>query len=136
MENDTKIVTDGQEAELIQDESKIAVPEELSLLPLRDTVLFPLVVSPLSAGRESSIKLIDDAVASGNRVITVATMKNPEIEKPTKDDIYSIGTAVVIHTMMRLPDVLRLIVQGIQRVRITEITQTEPYLKARVEIIP
>jgi ATP-dependent Lon protease len=136
LENDTKIVTDGQEAELIQDESKIAVPEELSLLPLRDTVLFPLVVSPLSAGRESSIKLIDDAVASGNRVITVATMKNPEIEKPTKDDIYSIGTAVVIHTMMRLPDVLRLIVQGIQRVRITEITQTEPYLKARVEIIP
>ncbi|MHB0997818.1 MAG: endopeptidase La [Armatimonadota bacterium] len=118
------------------DEGALNIPEEISLLPLRDTVLFPLVVSPLSAGRESSIKLIDDAVTSGNRVIAVATMRDAQIEKPTLDDIYSIGTAVVIHTMMRLPDVMRLIVQGIKRIRILETTQTEPFIKVRVEVIP
>jgi ATP-dependent Lon protease len=117
------------------DESKMAIPEELSLLPLRDTVLFPMVVSPLAAGRESSIKLIDDAVTSGNRIIGVAAMRDPSIEHPTLEDIYPVGTAVIIHTMMRLPDVLRLIVQGIQRIRILEAVQTEPYLKVKVEVL-
>jgi len=118
------------------DAGKLIVPEEISLLPLRDTVLFPMVVSPLSAGRESSIKLIDDAVTSGNRVIAVAATRNPEIEHPSVEDIFPIGTAVVIHTMMRLPEVMRLIVQGIQRVRIKEAIATEPYLKVKVEVLP
>ena len=122
--------------ETARDKSKLAIHEELSLLPLRETVLFPMVVSPLSAGRESSIKLIDDAVTSGNRVIAVAAMRNPEIERPTLDDIYPVGAAIVIHTMMRLPEVIRLIVQGIQRIRIKEATQTEPYLKVKVEVLP
>lgn len=117
------------------EEGQTAIPEELSLLPLRDTVIFPMVVSPLAAGRESSIKLIDDAVTSGNRVIGVAAMRDPSIEHPSLDDIYPIGTAVIIHTMMRLPDVLRLIVQGIQRLRIVEAIQTEPYLRVRVEVL-
>lgn len=117
------------------DDTTLVVPDEISLLPLRDTVLFPLVVSPLSAGRESSIKLIDDAVTSGNRIIAVSTMRDSQIEYPSLDDIYPIGIAVVIHTMMRLPDVIRLIVQGIKRVRIIEATQTEPFLKARIEVI-
>ncbi|MCL6630484.1 MAG: LON peptidase substrate-binding domain-containing protein, partial [Armatimonadetes bacterium] len=117
------------------EEGRMAIPEELSLLPLRDTVIFPMVVSPLAAGRESSIKLIDDAVTSGNRVIGVAAMRDPSIEHPSLDDIYPIGTAVIIHTMMRLPDVLRLIVQGIQRLRIVEAIQTEPYLRVRVEVL-
>lgn len=92
--------------------AKLTIPEELSLLPLRETVLFPLVVSPLSAGRESSIKLIDDAVTSGNRVMGVAAQRSAETDRPGFDDIYHVGTAVVIHTMMRLPDGIRLIVQG------------------------
>ena len=115
--------------------SKLTVPEELSLLPLRETVLFPLVVSPLSAGRESSIKLIDDAVTSGNRVIAVAAQRSADIDRPGFDDIYGVGTAVVIHTMMRLPDGIRLIVQGIQRIRLVEPVQTEPYLKIKAEIL-
>lgn len=118
-----------------QDSDKLEVPGELNLLPLRDTVLFPLVVSPLTAGRDTSIKLIDDSVSSGNRIIAVAAMKNPRIEIPNMDDIYQIGTAVVIHTMMRLPDSIRLIVQGIQRVKIEEVMQTEPYLKVRVSVV-
>ncbi|HUV05316.1 MAG TPA: endopeptidase La [Armatimonadota bacterium] len=122
--------------ETARDQNKLVIPDELSLLPLRETALFPMVVSPLTAGRESSIKLIDDAVTSGNRVIAVATMRNPEAERPTLNDIYPVGTAVVIHTMMRLPDVIRLIVQGVQRIRIKEATQTEPYLKIKVEVLP
>ena len=118
------------------DVGKLTIPEELSLLPLRDTVLFPLVVSPLSAGRESSVRLIDDAVTSGNRIIAVAAMRDPEIERPALDDIYPVGTAVVIHTMMRLPDVTRLVVQGIQRIKIKEAIQTEPYIKVKVETQP
>jgi ATP-dependent Lon protease len=122
--------------DVTNDHAKLSVPEEISLLPLRDTVLFPLVVSPLSAGRESSIKLIDDAVTTGNRVIAVAAMRNPEIEHPTLEDIHPIGTAIVIHTMMRAPDAIRLIVQGIQRVRIKEAIQTEPYLRVKVVPLP
>lgn len=115
---------------------RIAIPEVMSLLPLRDTILFPLVVSPLSAGRESSIKLIDDAVTSGNRIIAVTGMKDSSVEHPGMDDIFPVGVAVVIHTMMRLPDSIRLIVQGFQRVRILEAVQTEPYLKVKVEPLP
>ena len=135
MEDERKAF-EASEKILSGDDGKLVIPEELSLLPLRDTVLFPLVVSPLSAGRESSVKLIDDAVASGNRIIAVAAMKDSEIEHPTLDDIYSVGTAVIIHTMMRMPDVIRLIVQGIQRIKIIETIQTEPYLKVRVQVLP
>lgn len=118
------------------EEGRLEVPSELSLLPLRDTVLFPLVVSPLSVSREASVKLVDDAVTTGDRIIGVASLRDPGIEHPTLEDIYPVGIAVVIHTMMRLPDHIRLIVQGIQRVRVIEGTQSEPYLKARVEVIP
>ena len=118
------------------DTGKMVVPEELSLLPLRDTVLFPLVVSPLSAGRESSIKLVDDAVTSGNRIIAVAAMRDPQIERPSLEDVYPVGVAVVIHTMMRLPDSIRLIVQGIQRIRLKEAVQTDPYLRIKVQALP
>jgi ATP-dependent Lon protease len=134
--DDTTIDISKAVLETSEKAPRIGIPTELSLLPLRDTVLFPLVVSPLSAGRESSIKLIDDAVTSGERVIAVAAMKNHEIEKPSLDDIYPIGVAVVIHTMMRLPDVMRLVVQGINRIRITETVQTEPYLKVKALVIP
>lgn len=115
--------------------AKLTIPEELSLLPLRETVLFPLVVSPLSAGRESSIRLIDDAVTSGSRIIAVAAQRDGKVEHPTLNDVYPVGTAVVIHTMMRLPDGIRLIVQGIQRIRIKEAIQSEPYLRVKAEVL-
>ena len=116
--------------------ARLTIPDELSLLPLREAVLFPLVVSPVSAGRDSSVKLIDEAVTSGNRVIAVSAQLDPQVERPTFDDIYHLGTAVVIHTMMRTQDGIRLIVQGIQRIRLVEATQTEPYLRVKVEVLP
>ncbi|MBI3945854.1 MAG: LON peptidase substrate-binding domain-containing protein, partial [Armatimonadetes bacterium] len=132
-------VSEDQEqvtTQTVGEESGITIPEEISVLPLRDTVLFPVVVVPLAVSRESSIKLIDDAAVSGSRVIGAVAMRSPEVEKPTLDDIYRVGTAAVIHTMLKLPEAVRLIVQGLRRIEITECIQTEPYLRVRVRVLP
>lgn len=113
----------------------IALPDELNLLPLRDWVMFPVLVSPLGVGRESSIRLINESVVGGNRIIGVATLKNPNVENPTIDDVYRIGTAVVIRMMAQLPDGIRLIVQGLRRIEILEAVQTTPYLRVRIRPI-
>ncbi len=118
------------------EDGAVNIPEELSLLPLRDTVLFPVVVVPLAVSRESSVKLIDDAAVSGSRVIGTVAMKSPETEKPSLDDVYRVGTAAVIHTMLKLPEGIRLIVQGLRRFEVLECLQTEPYLKVRVRVLP
>ncbi|MDO8589199.1 MAG: endopeptidase La [Armatimonadota bacterium] len=118
------------------EERRIVIPDELSLLPLRGTVLFPLVVQPLQTARESSVKLIDDAVVSEPRVIAVSALKDPTVEEPTLSDIYSVGVAAAIHTMLRLPDGQRMIVQGLRRIRILEAVQTEPYLRVRIAPLP
>jgi len=117
-------------------ERQVAVPEILSLLPLSDSVLFPSVVMPLLVARESSVRLIDDAVVSDTRIIAVTAKKDPTVEMPKITDLYDIGTAAIIHTMIRLPDGQRLIVQGAKRIRIKEVVQTEPYFKVRVEEVP
>ena len=122
------ISIDGQTA-------RLTIPDELSLMPLRETVLFPLVVSPISAGRESSVKLVDDSVTSGNRIIAVSAQLDPATERPDFEEVYHVGTAVVIHTMMRLQDGIRLIVQGVQRIRLLEAVQTDPYLRVKVEVL-
>ena len=114
----------------------VAIPEELSLLPIKDTVLFPMVVMPLIVSRESSMKLVDDAVVSDSRIIALTTLKDPDIEAPGIDDVYPIGVAAAIHTMLRLPEHQRLIIQGLKRIRVTECIQTEPYLRVKVEEIP
>lgn len=114
----------------------VVIPEELSLLPIKDTVLFPMVVMPLIVSRESSMKLVDDAVVSDSRIIALSTLKDPDIEAPGIDDVYPIGVAAAIHTMLRLPEHQRLIIQGLRRIRIKECIQTEPYLRVKIEEIP
>ncbi len=111
------------------------IPEELALLPLRDTVIFPVLVAPIAVGRENSVKLVDEAVAKGDRIIAVVAMKDSSIENPTAADIYPMGVAVVIRMMAKVPDGIRMIVQGIARIQIQQITGEEPYLKARVKVI-
>lgn len=123
------------ERELVS-ERGVAIPEELSLLPIKDTVLFPLVVMPLIVSRESSMKLVDDAVVGDTRIIALAALKDPNIEAPQIGDIYHVGVAAAIHTMLRLPEHQRLIVQGLKRIRIRECVQSEPYLRVKVEEIP
>ena len=112
----------------------LVIPAELPVLPLRDTVLFPNSFMPLAVAREASVRLIDEATTSG-RMIGVFTQREASVEEPVQDDLYPIGTATHIHKMFKLPDgSLRLIVQGLARIRLDRITQTRPYLKAAVTL--
>src|SRR4026208_939890 len=110
----------------------LSIPSELPILPLRDTVLFPNSFMPLAVARESSVRLIDDAIANG-KLIAVFTQRDAAIEEPGQDDLYSVGTATHIHKMFKLPDgSLRLIVQGLARLKLDEVVSAQPYLRARV----
>jgi ATP-dependent Lon protease len=111
------------------------VPDELNLLPLRDAVVFPVLVAPIAVGREPFVKLIDDSVVGGNRVIGMVTQRDPQTEFPSPQDIYPTGTAVAIRMMGKGQDATRLIVQGVQRFQILQVLQTEPYIRARVRLI-
>src|SRR5215211_9464103 len=81
----------------------IAIPPELPILPLRDTVLFPNSFLPLAVARESSVRLIEEAIA-GSKLVGVFTQKDASIEEPTQDDLHRVGTATHIHKMFKLPD--------------------------------
>ena len=108
------------------------IPSELPILPLRDTVLFPNSFMPLAVARESSVRLIDDAIANG-KLIAVFTQRDATVEEPVQADLYPVGTATHIHKMFKLPDgSLRLIVQGLARLTLQEVVATLPYLRARV----
>src|SRR6476620_8953610 len=110
----------------------LAIPPELPVLPLRDTVLFPNSFMPLAVARESSVRLIDDAIANG-KLIAVFTQRDAAIEEPAQTDLFTVGTATHIHKMFKLPDgSLRLIVQGLARLKLDEVVATQPYLRARV----
>ena len=112
------------------------VPAELPVLPLRDTVLFPNSFMPLAVARESSVALIDDAIA-GDKQIAVFTQKNAGDEEPGLDGLFPTGTFAHIHKMFKLPDgSLRLIVQGLARIRLDAMMSTTPYLKASVREVP
>jgi len=130
-----------EEAELIplmtpEDEEEIRkedVPEELPILPLRNTVLFPGVVIPITAGRDQSIKLIKEA-NKGDKTIGVVAQKNEATENPGKDDIFQIGTVARILKILKMPDGNTMVVlQGKKRFEIEELTQEKPYLKAKVK---
>jgi ATP-dependent Lon protease len=113
-------------------ERPLTIPPDLPVLPLRDTVLFPNSFMPLAVAREASVRLIDEATSSG-RMIGVFTQREAAVEEPLQDDLYPIGVATHIHKMFKLPDgSLRLIVQGLARVRLDRVVQTRPYLRAAV----
>ena len=112
------------------------IPEELPILPLRGLVVYPQTAIPLTVGQPRSIKLIDDVV-KGDRLVGLVMAKDPELETPGPDEVYSIGTLASIHRLFRAPDgTIRLLVQGISRIEVLEYTETEPYLKAKVNSIP
>jgi ATP-dependent Lon protease len=114
------------------DIEEIEVPDELPILPLRGTVIFPYMIIPLMVGRKPSIKLIDDAIR-GNRIIGLFSQKDAEVEDPKPEDIYGTGTAGMILKMLKMPDgSARIMVQGIARMEITEFTVLTPYFRAKV----
>ena len=114
------------------------LPEELSILPLLNHVVYPMTLVPLAVGQEASIKLIDDALVGGQMIGMVA-LRNPteRPEQASPEDFYTVGTAANVHRLVKLPDsTLRVAVQGIARFEIVEIIQTEPYFRARVRPAP
>jgi ATP-dependent Lon protease len=116
-------------------DDRVFVPEELSILPLRGTVLYPDLILPIMVGRKKSVKLIDDAMDS-DRIIGVITQKRSEIEDPRETDLYSVGVAALILRMIReLDGSQRVIVQGVSRIKVKEYIQREPYFKVRSEVI-
>ena len=109
-----------------------AVPDQVPILPLRDTVLFPQAALPLGAGRESSVRLLDDVVR-GNRLIGVFTQRDASTEEPQEADLHRVGTLATVHKVLKQPDgTVRLVVQGLHRIRIVEMSQVRPYLMARI----
>jgi ATP-dependent Lon protease len=116
-------------------DDKVFVPNELSVLPLRGTVLFPDLILPIMVGRKKSVKLIDEAMDS-DRIIGVVTQKRSEIEDPKEHDLYTVGVAALILRMIReLDGSQRVIVQGVSRIKIKEYIQREPYFKVRSDTI-
>ncbi|MBE0408974.1 MAG: endopeptidase La [Anaerolineales bacterium] len=113
------------------------IPSELPILPLRGVVVYPQTAVPLTIGQPRSINLVDDVVGEDVRMIGVVASKKPELEVPKPDDLYTIGTVAVVHRLFRAPDgTIRLLVQGLTRFRLQEFIQEEPYLRARIELIP
>ena len=122
----------SEDEERIQKES---LPEILPILPLKNTVLFPGVVIPITAGRDASIQLISDA-NTGNRMIGVVAQRDENTEEPRLEDIYYVGTTARILRVLKMPDGnVTIIIQGKKRFEIDEIVQEKPYLKAKIKDI-
>lgn len=116
--------------------NKENLPETLPILPLRNTVLFPGVVIPITAGRDKSIKLINDA-NKGNKVIGVVSQKDESIEDPTAKDIHGTGTVARILRVLKMPDGnVTVIIQGKKRFKVAEVITEEPYMNATIREIP
>jgi len=112
---------------------ELHLPRELPVLPMRDVVAFPFLVMPLVIGREKTLKLVNETLVK-DRLVALTTQKDALVEDPRPADLNEIGTAASIIRMLRFPDnTMRILVQGLTRIRITNFTQTDPYMKARVE---
>jgi ATP-dependent Lon protease len=122
--------TDEQQAQ--------AVPFEISVLPLQQTTLFPETVVPLAVGRPRSVAAVEAALGTAEKLIACITIRTDNVSggDATPNDLYSVGTLVMIKRMMRDEDAMQLIVQGTERIRVLEWTEEQPFLKARVEILP
>ncbi len=121
------------------EQQELAIPHELPILPLRGVVVYPMMWLPLTIGQERSIRLVDDALADkdGHRIIGLFASRDAEVEEPTPDQIFQVGTAALVHRMLRAPDgTIRLIVQGLERIRIDSIFQQDPYLRANISVVP
>ena len=113
------------------------IPAILPILPLRGLVVYPQTAVPLTIGQPRSIRLVDDVVAGEERLIGLVTSRDPDLETPEPKDLYEIGTVAMVHRLFRAPDgTIRLLVQGMARFRVGEFVQTEPYLKANIQLIP
>src|SRR6201994_4514824 len=115
--------------------NEIEIPKELPVLPLRNTVLFPGVVIPITVGRDKSIKAVTDAYKA-DKLIGVIAQKDSTIEEPTVSDLEEIGTIAKIAKLIKMPDGgTTIIIQGRKRFKVDEITTEDPYFKAKIKIL-
>src|ERR1700719_3161027 len=114
---------------------KTAVPKELAILPVRDTVLFPGGVMPLTVGRESSLALLN-SLEGDERYLAVIAQLDPRVEDPTDVDLHRVGTMAKLHKTVKMPNGnLVVFVEGITRIRLTELLNLKPFMRARVEAV-
>ena len=131
----TKKATRGAAKKRASSEIDLAGQQELPLLPIRNTVLIPNVVTPLMVGREQSIKAIEAAAGKDHRLFVV-TQKNEELEDPGPEDVYTIGVEGIIDRVLKLPDgTTSVLIHGQRRLRRLEYTQQAPFMRVRTEII-
>ncbi|MEK6673337.1 MAG: endopeptidase La [Nitrospirota bacterium] len=118
-----------------KDEKEIEIPDTLPVLPVRDIVIFPYMILPLFVGRDMSIKAIDHALNT-NRMVMLITQKDLNVENPTNEDLFSVGTVGIIMRMLKLPDGrVKVLVQGLSKARVLEFTQKEPFYLSTIEKI-
>jgi ATP-dependent Lon protease len=129
-----QLVESVEDVEPVDEE--IELPAELPVLPLKETVVFPQSMTPLAIGQERSVRLVDDVVA-GDRMLALVTARDAEQQEPGFDDLYEIGTAGIVHKLIRVPDgTLRILVQGLRRIRLERRVRDEPYLVAEFAEVP
>jgi len=117
-------------------ESKVAIPERLPILPVRDTVLFPGAVLPLTVGRESSLALLN-SLQGEEKLLGVVAQHDPRVEEPTASDLHTVGTAAKLHKTVRMPNGnVVIFLEGLMRIRVAEIEGFKPFLRARIEVQP
>ncbi|HKI85339.1 MAG TPA: endopeptidase La, partial [Thermoanaerobaculia bacterium] len=113
-------------------EEPVRLPDLLPVLPLKDVVVFPYIILPLSIGRDRNVQAVDRALAR-DRLLMLVAQKDPAVEEATTEDLYPVGTAAAIMRMLKLPDGrLRILVQGLSRARIEHLTSGDHYLQARI----
>lgn len=118
-----------------EDEDSVIVPEELPILALRNTVLFPEVMLPITVGREASIKLVRQ-VAKENNLVGVISQRERKMDEPEPSDLYEVGTVAKILKLLKMPDGSKsIIIQGKKRFKVEEFIQSKPYFKARIEVL-
>ena len=128
----TDITFDTPEPE----DHQIEFPAALPVLPLKETVVFPQSMSPLAIGQERSVRLIDDVVA-GDRLLALITAKDATLDSPSWEDIYDVGTVALVHKMIKVPDgTLRILVQGIERIKLEHRLDADPYLLGEFSALP
>ncbi|MFQ6003442.1 MAG: LON peptidase substrate-binding domain-containing protein, partial [Candidatus Zixiibacteriota bacterium] len=122
-------IKDGDEIDTMK------IPQEVPILTLRDTVIYPFMVSPLFIARTKSIKLID-VVLLGNKILGLVAQKQAEIEEPRPEDLYEYGTVAIVLKMLKFPDgSIRVLVQGLARMKVLKFTQEEPFFKAKIRTL-
>src|SRR5437016_12004902 len=115
--------------------SEVNLQQPLPVLPVRDTVLFPHAVLPLTVGRESSVQLINSL--GEDKTIVVVAQREARVDSPQPSDLYSFGTSAIVHKVVKMPNQsLFVFAEGLERVKLAEFTQLTPFMRGRVDPVP